>query len=282
MKKNILHKQFPANFLIRNPLWGASTIFAFGLLFSLLYRPLGAHASGGWSYALTMTFYTLSGAVGVWIASLAMKKTSYFNTRQHWTIGREVLAIMICLLAMGMGVYLAGFVAEDAKDRLNWATLGNSMYRSVLVGLLPYAFFTLINLVSYRQMKGLGLETNTKVALLPAAPVYIKSQLKKESLSFLPEDFLFAESDGNYVMFHLFQEGNPKQVMIRNFISNIEIQLQSFPRMVRTHRAYIVNLDMVERYSGNSLGFRLKLKNREEEIPVSRGKTRVIQSLLQP
>jgi DNA-binding LytR/AlgR family response regulator len=104
--------------------------------------------------------------------------------------------------------------------------------------------------------------------------IRIKSQLKKEELTFYPCQFIYAESDGNYIIFHLDIENQIKKKIIRNSISNIEHQLSAIPFFFRTHRAYIVNLKRVCSQKGNTLGYRLKLSGTESEIPVSRQKTR--------
>ena len=63
----------------------------------------------------------------------------------------------------------------------------------------------------------------------PEELVQISSQLKKEELSFYPGQFLYAESDGNYVVFYLNINEQVKKVIIRNSINNIEQQLSEIP-----------------------------------------------------
>jgi DNA-binding LytR/AlgR family response regulator len=110
--------------------------------------------------------------------------------------------------------------------------------------------------------------------------IRIESQLKKEELNFYPNQFIYAESDGNYTAFHLNLENQIKRKIIRNSISNIEQQLSSFPFLFRTHRAFIVNIKTVNSQKGNTLGYRLKLSGIDIEIPVSRQKTRDFDQIL--
>jgi DNA-binding LytR/AlgR family response regulator len=104
--------------------------------------------------------------------------------------------------------------------------------------------------------------------------IRIESQLKKEELNFYPNQFIYAESEGNYTSFHLKLENQIKRKIIRNSISNIEQQLSTIPYFFRTHRAFIINLKMIDSQKGNTLGYRLKLSGIDNEIPVSRQKTR--------
>ena len=56
--------------------------------------------------------------------------------------------------------------------------------------------------------------------------IHIISQAKKEELDFNPNQFVYAESQGNYVVFHLIIDDKPREVMIRNSIKDIEQQLK--------------------------------------------------------
>jgi DNA-binding LytR/AlgR family response regulator len=105
--------------------------------------------------------------------------------------------------------------------------------------------------------------------------IHIQSKAKKEELSFYPAEFIYAESEGNYVVFHLTRQEKTSEVIIRNSISAIEQQLAVMPYFMRTHRAFIVNLQRVISKNGNSLGYQLKLKGSNRIVPVSRQNTRI-------
>jgi DNA-binding LytR/AlgR family response regulator len=112
------------------------------------------------------------------------------------------------------------------------------------------------------------------------AKIHIISRLKKEELSFFPNQFLFAESDGNYVIFHLADDQKIRTELIRNSISEIERQLSGIPYFIRVHRAFIVNVKKVCSKKGNTLGYRLKIFDTEPEIPVSRNNVQAFDQLL--
>lgn len=110
--------------------------------------------------------------------------------------------------------------------------------------------------------------------------IEISSQLKKEELSFYPGQLIFAESDGNYVIFHLKMNNQIRKKTIRNSIGNIEQQISAIPFYMRTHRAFIVNVRHVSSQKGNTLGYHLKFNGIDSVIPVSRQKTRDFDNLL--
>jgi DNA-binding LytR/AlgR family response regulator len=177
---------------------------------------------------------------------------------------------------MGIIIYFAGFLLEISANRWNLATLFDSLLSAFLIGIVPFMFFTIIN---YRYLLVEDVIQNFN-ALNNSPPgkeeklIRIVSRLKKEELEFYPGHFIYAESDGNYIVFHLNIDGQIKKRIIRNSISNIEQQLSVIPYLFRTHRAFIVNLKMVRSQNGNSLGYRLKLSGTDSEIPVSRQKAR--------
>lgn len=55
--KKITGADFPKNYIISHPLQGGLLIFTFSLIFTLLYKPLGSHASQYFGYEITMTIY---------------------------------------------------------------------------------------------------------------------------------------------------------------------------------------------------------------------------------
>ena len=114
----------------------------------------------------------------------------------------------------------------------------------------------------------------------PVELIQIISRLKKEELSFYPDQFIYAESDGNYVVFYLNHENHIRKEVIRNSISEIERQLSKIHFITRTHRAFIVNVKKVCSKNGSTLGYRLNLCDTDSEIPVSRQNIRNFDRLL--
>lgn len=92
----------------------------------------------------------------------------------------------------------------------------------------------------------------------------------KESVTLLPSDFLFAESEGNYVSIHYIDGGEANQAMLRTSMKNVIAILCENKDIIQCHRAYIVNLRYVASVEGRSSGIGLKLRHCEAVIPVSK------------
>lgn len=276
-----LNQAYPQNYILRKPYVGTLIFLAFCFGFAVLYKPLKMHESRFFNYDLTMAVYCLASSLPVVVLVKIIKNIRYFSKGKEWTILRELLAIVIILLGMGIFVYFIGFLFESPAQRWNLFTFFDSCKHVFLVGIIPFAFFTLINYpYLFAAQIVQGTDTDPLTTVQTEGLIQIGSQLKKEELSFYPNQFIYAESEGNYVVFYL--KGNPqiRKEIIRNSISNIEQQLTAIPFFMRTHRAFIVNIKEVLSKKGNSLGYHLKLSGIEAEIPVSRQNTQNFNRLL--
>jgi DNA-binding LytR/AlgR family response regulator len=220
----------------------------------------------------------------IFLSIRLLKTFRYFSDSTDWNIFKELLSVFIVLLALGIAIYLLGFIIEPSAYRLNISTLLNSLKGAFLTGIIPLFFFTATN---YRYLLSDNINQTEDSVVRPGSKsqppedlIQISSQLKKEELSFYPSQFLYAESDGNYVVFYLNINNQVKKEIIRNSINNIEQQLSGIPYILRIHRAFIVNLKKVRSRQGNTLGYLIKLTESEFKIPVSRKNTKVFNNLL--
>lgn len=278
--KNGLLKSFPQNFILKHPHYGALLIGLFAFLFTLLYRPLGSHAGRIFGYSATMAAYSLISAIALFGMIKGLRRIEFFSKGHDWNLLKELMAVFIVLLGVGIAIYFAAFLLEEPTDRWNLATLFDSVRKSFLIGIIPFLISSVWN---YRYQN--VLSPKNQAASVPNMQsdseerIQIDSQLKKETLNFYPSQFLFAVSEGNYVNFFIQTDGKIQKKVIRNSINNIEQQLAGIPYLFRTHRAFIANLKKIKTKKGNSLGYRLRLWGIEEEIPVSRNKSREFNKL---
>lgn len=282
MKKISLSIKYPQNYIIKNPLQGSAVLFVFSFLFALIYHPLNTHESFFFGFELTMFVYTLATAIASILLILILKKVPFFSETEKWTLGKELLSIYLLLQFMGVVIFLLGFLIESPslESRWNLPTLLDSCKHTFLIYIFPFVFFSA---ASYKFLF-LNFESTIKHfqdEKKLQLRVDIRSRLKKESLSFLANELLFAVSEGNYVVFHLLQEQKIKKIPIRNSISEIEKQLQDIPFFFRCHKGFIVNLNRVKSKKGNSSGYLLKIQHCEDTLPVSRKNTRQFDQRMQ-
>lgn len=270
----LMKKRFPKNYILKNPLTGSLLFLVFCFGFTNIYRPLNTHESQSLGYAATMAIYCSVFSVFLFAAIKLLNRTHYFSDDKEWTFLKEIVAIFLALSVVGMAIFFMGFFMEAPHPRWNLPTFFNSYIIAFLLGIFPFVFFTLSN---YRHLFVSEITQQYESGNVPDSTpnlreekIQIGSRLKKEELSFYPGQFIYAESDGNYVVFYLKDQGTSRKVVIRNSISEIEQQLSPIPYFTRTHRAFIVNVKKVSSKKGNTLGYRLRLAGTDAEIPVSR------------
>jgi hypothetical protein len=203
---------------------------------------------------------------------MIFKRIRFFSLTEDWTFHKELLFDVFILFWIGLSTYFAGFIIEEPGPRWNFPTLLDSLSAAMVLGLFPVFLFTLTNI---RYLFTPETEHDFNPASDPAdegsgSLIQIISKAKKENLEFYPDQFIYAESQGNYVIFHLIIEDGVHTKTIRNAISAIEEQFHDIPYFMRIHRAFIVNLRKITSRSGNTLGYRLKLDGTDDTIPVSR------------
>jgi len=103
----------------------------------------------------------------------------------------------------------------------------------------------------------------------------------KEHVSICPSEFLFAESDGNYVSVYYLKDNETKKSVLRTSIKNVAQALCGKSDITQCHRAFIANISFVEHIESRSSGIGLKLKGAKDIIPVSKTYVAEVKNLIQ-
>ena len=94
-------------------------------------------------------------------------------------------------------------------------------------------------------------------------------------------NLLYIEAVGNYVKVVTKQENDEVHTnMLRATMKQMEDALQTYPMIVRCHRAFMVNLGQVEQISSNSRAMQLVMRHSHDAIPVSRSNVNKLKELL--
>jgi len=271
--KNTFRRNYPQNHLIKKPWTGALVLAFFCFTMLMIYRPVSNKGSSNLPYNQTMVIYSLSAGLASYFSIRIFKKINWFSKPKEWNLFKEISFILIVMAILGIVIYLLAFLLEPPSNRWNLATFLDSFKYAFFTGILPFAFFTAINYQSLFTTKiSVIAESDKKMPL--ESKIQIRSKLKNEELTFYPSQLIYAESDGNYVVFNLLVNLKVEQKMIRNSMSEVERQLSEFPQFFRTHRAFMVNLKKVLTKKGNTSGYQLKLSDTNFEVPVSRQNTK--------
>jgi predicted Co/Zn/Cd cation transporter (cation efflux family) len=196
----LFKRQYPQSFLIQKPLWGTVAFTIILFLFATVYKPLGMHGARAFSFNFTVLLYTLIISTSVYMMAVIIKKTNCFSKSEVWTVSKELVSIAMILACIGVAAYFAGFIVENRDSRWNLTTFFDSFTRSVLIGIVPVLFPSLLNIrfaftpevfqEYQRRVQNSQKETAAEL-------IHIQSKAKKEELSFMPDELIYAESEGN-------------------------------------------------------------------------------------
>ena len=214
-------------------------------------------------------------------------------TNERWTVGREILWITthITLIGLVNYFYLNWLIGNpiDAMGLLSMIVVTS------LIGIFPSAASVLLNYIvrlkkysqSASEIPIHAQQPENRISGQSEKPLLITltAENEKDSLRFPPTDLLYIESSDNYSTIVYLKNNQPIKALLRSSLSRLESQLESGVdattkaiahnaivrnSIVRCHRSYIVNLEKVEKISGNAQGYKLHLHDGLFQLPVAR------------
>lgn len=190
-------------------------------------------------------------------------------------INTPLEAFMICLYRH---IVLDGYVSGN---RLSWGnyleTLFIVAFCSFALGLYwRYKFRNRYLAMELEEMQQMNERLKEMQAPLCLPKTVTLTGSTNESVTLVPLYLLYIEAVGNYVKVHHLKDGTPRTDMIRATSRQMEEALQTYPMMVRCHRAFLVNLQQVEQVVSRGGTLQLIIKHTGDVIPVSRSHKRRI------
>lgn len=265
----VVKKSFTQNFLIQKPFVGALILTIFFWGFALLYKPFEFDYNTRFNFAISIFLFCSGGSFSFFLFIYFFKLiNSNFFDRETWTLLKELITIIISLTIMGIVIFALGYLINLKTPPVRLSGVLDAIKMAFLIGVIPFAIVTIKNFgnpyITTSDIYGEhGASSNSIIEIQSAL---------KEKLQISVKDLLYIESSGNYVDIHLTENDKTIKKTIRNSLNDIEKQLVDFSFCIRTHRAFMVNMNFILDKKGNAQGYRLKLKGIDKEIPVSRKK----------
>ncbi len=299
----LLSQPYPTDESTRRQFTKATVIGGFIGLFLLIFQPFGLD---DWQTPDKTAKILGFGLVtfGVTLADsllLPLLFPRYFSDR-HWTVGREIVrtTLLIFVIAVGNRLYLDQ-ISGYSSTLPGWVRMIGMTF---VIGIFPTvgAVFV-IYLIQLRKfsrgaarfpdffassaVKGAYLRERVSVVRTvntSGLTLILVADNEKDVLSLRPDALLFIESSDNYCTV-VYLKSNPTstdrtaKLLLRSSLSRLEAQVTGspssdatarHPHIVRCHRSYIVNLDRVERVTGNAQGYKLHLLGGQFQVPVAR------------
>lgn len=190
-----------------------------------------------------------------------------------WTVGKELLHISIVLLLIGIENFFLRDVIYDNANNWSFRYFFEEIRNAFLVGMLIVVIIIPFNysLLLHKNLKSAEEVRKKSPKFLNESPVkLIQTQVKSDEFELSPHDLIAVRSDGNYSEFFIRSKDDVIKLLKRISLKELEQQLADFPQLMKTHRGWLVNLNMVQQTTGNAGGYQLSLSNFHEKVPVSR------------
>ena len=203
--------------------------------------------------------------------------TDYFN-EDKWTVGRNILLIIISMLFIGSVLWYCASIYKDEKG-ITSINLPLFLLYTFLVGAIPVFFAVYINEKNENRKsrkRALEIKTHKKKKLIAEkkileTKIVVYSENKKEHVIFNINDLVYITSQGNYASFFLKKENDDlKEKILRVTLTKIENELENYSNVIRCHKSYLVNTKYITDINGNARGYLLKSDMVSFDIPVSR------------
>lgn len=267
-------------------------------LILFLFQPFGISQMGAYKIWVLLGYGMVSWlALGISIYVLPVFFPR-FHREQDWTLGKELLAAFSsCLLVViGNWIYTSCIFGWHI---LSWWGFMISLAWVAALAPFPITFILMWNrnLQLARNLKEalemnliLSKRENTEKEMIKTeeegengdcesaeTPVRLLfSGGTKEMLEVDAYTLLYIEAEGNYVRIAYRSAGRVVQKLVRATLKQAEEAVEACPYIFRCHRAFLVNIRAVVKVDGNSQGYRLRLKDCEEEVPVSRAYAKAV------
>lgn len=244
-------------------------LITFGVLvFLVMFRPFDIKPTADLAHFYMIialgiiTFLSLSLNLLI-IPSLFPKLFVSYN----WNIRKEILWNIWLLFTISSGNLLYYHYMGIFKFDLG------IILKIIIYGLIPISI--LITLNQERLLRSnlkTAVELNNKLQerkSIQEKMVFFESDYMKDSLSIKVNSFLFAHSANNYIEVFWLEGDKVNSQMIRTSLKNAEDVLIDYKFIFKCHRSYIVNINHIDKITGNFQGYKLSIKNVDFQIPVS-------------
>ncbi|MGZ8540027.1 MAG: LytR/AlgR family response regulator transcription factor [Chitinophagaceae bacterium] len=285
---NIFKQSFPYTTSSQSQL---KTALGFGLfisVFLLVFKPFGLDVFPASRLVFISTMYGLItfSCIFLTLVMLPIFFPGVFK-EDKWTTGKQIVHTSAVIIVVGLANYLISPFLVDTNYSLQDLLWFQGI--TLAIALLPVSIFTLWKqnslLKKFEQQAGV-LEKKLKEKFDPdkqQEPPALSTEKKNDSplieltgdyqgekIVLPSEDLYFIAAANNYIKVYFNKKEKVSYSIIRMTMKKAEDTLEAWPCFFRCHRAYIINLDKVEHVVGNAQGYKIRLMNTEETIPVSR------------
>lgn len=252
----------------------AVAIVVFFILFA--FKPtLFFHDNISFTLSESLLFTAITFSVSFFYTNIITRIFPEPFSSKNWTVGKEIGFLFLILISIAVVNFFIGRSTFYPDIDFELITLLKVILATFIVGVIPMivvvAFYLYFNQKRISEKAQSINKTISTKSLEPKEVVYkLNGNGKYEMLSLKLSQLLFIESIGNYCDIYYLENHQPKKVTFRSALASFSTALPS-ETILKTHRSFLVNLNKVEKVTGNAQGYQLSLKDFDDKtIPVSR------------
>lgn len=258
-------------------------------LFLIFFQPFGVSEWHDPNKNLYLAGYGLITALcGIILRFVVFKTFPKYHSEATWNVGKEILSIMMLILMIAAGNVVYSnliFNLENGISSFFWMLLA-----VMIIGIFPATFGVMLNyivqlkkynqpIIVHHQTPEITLaEKVSENKVQSSALLKLIAENEKDSIELSTESLYFIESSDNYSTIYYEKQGKLQKELLRSSLTRLESQIPS-ENIVRCHRSFIVNLDKVEKVTGNAQGYKLHLEAPELLVPVARKYSEIVERL---
>jgi hypothetical protein len=266
---NFLKQPYPFYYEGKKLLQIALIIFMISLFFNYMLQPFDVNTKEHKMTYFWISFIHSSSSLLILLCKMFPKKT------EDWKIENEFIVVFFLVLFTGIAQFLIRDVIYNNPENWSWRYFREEVFNTFIAGAFIGPIVVSINL--NRQL----LKNKEKADLISATItedkelqkntiVTIVTEVKSEKFVFESHSFIYAKAEGNYAEIFLKKDETVNKLIKRISLKNLEMQLSTFPFIIKTHRSVLLNLNYIEKVTGNAQGYKVQLKGCSDAVPVSR------------
>lgn len=257
--------------------WLQAGLIAGAIVFFLLFflRPFGLGQFEGNIFFLALCFSMLSVAV-TWCYGTCVFKP-WVRRVKTWRVWHECVAILLlfCCVSLCNSILSILWFPNPVSLQLFLAYL----YATLLFG-IPITL-TVVALEYQKRLRTRLAELLPKDtdAQTSQTVTFHDMSVRGNDLTLQLSDFLYAETQKNFVDIYFLHEGLVEHRQLRTTLASVLADANE-KSIFQCHRSFIVNLSNIRSAHGNSNGYQLTVGDERHTVPVSRSYVKTLRSFV--
>lgn len=264
MMTSHLNRKYP---LSQQTSWTKLAAIAAAIVFLLLFilRPFGLYAYRGSVLWVSLVFSAVT-----FVITLLFGKLAFIPITRHvkvWRVWHQAASTLALLVIISFSNAITDMLLYHHP--LSWQMLLAYTIVTFTIGSIITAVIIGLSYQQYLKNKLELLIDKGKETRRGLTITFHDDSVRTSDLTIAVNDFLYAEVRKNNIIIFYDKDGTTATHEMRMTLTAL-IAENGFPNIMQCHRSFVINVDNITSAMGNSNGYKLRLGNCLNIVPVSR------------